>query len=156
MRSSTCSEAPESWLTPEQVNREFAYLPALRAAGRAAVAGRAETGPELAFLMLRLTEYLVVPVTTVPDGEDPTADSFVLEQARPLPAHRAHRGSHQGAAAGARGRDPTVSAAARPTLSSGKCALAPSEERAMWFKAPLTAVLALWRRRNRKRMHGGA
>lgn len=29
--------------------------------------------------MLRLTEDLVLPVTTVPDDEDPTSDSFVLE-----------------------------------------------------------------------------
>jgi hypothetical protein len=30
--------------------------------------------------MLRLTEDLVLPVTTVPDDEDPTADSFILER----------------------------------------------------------------------------
>ncbi|MEE4543941.1 hypothetical protein V2S66_18430 [Streptomyces sp. V4-01] len=32
------------------------------------------------FLMLRLTEDLVLPVTTVPDDEDPTADSFILDR----------------------------------------------------------------------------
>lgn len=42
-------------------------------------AGRADADPELPFLMLRLTEDLVLPVTTVPDDEDPTADSFILE-----------------------------------------------------------------------------
>jgi hypothetical protein len=62
------------------VDRAFAYLLALQAGGGAAVAGRADADPELPFLMLRLTEHLVLPVTTVPDDEDPTADAFVLEQ----------------------------------------------------------------------------
>ncbi|UWE10213.1 hypothetical protein [Actinacidiphila bryophytorum] len=53
---------------------------ALEAGGGANVAGREEADPELPFLMLRLTEDLVLPVTTVPDGEDPTADSFILER----------------------------------------------------------------------------
>ncbi|MEE4543946.1 hypothetical protein V2S66_18455 [Streptomyces sp. V4-01] len=30
--------------------------------------------------MLRLTEDLVLPVTTLPSEENPTADSFILEQ----------------------------------------------------------------------------
>lgn len=40
----------------------------------------AEADPELAFLMLRLTEDPVRPATTVPESEDPTAGSFVLKQ----------------------------------------------------------------------------
>jgi hypothetical protein len=66
-------------LTPEQVERAFAYLMALEAGGGAGVAGLEQADPELPFLMLRLTEDLVLPVTTVPDDEDPTADSFILE-----------------------------------------------------------------------------
>lgn len=62
-----------------QVGCDFAYLMALEAGGGAAVAGRTETDPELAFLMLRLTEDLVLPVTTAPGEEEPTSDSFVLE-----------------------------------------------------------------------------
>jgi hypothetical protein len=62
-----------------QVDRAFAYLMALEAGGGAAVAGRADADPEPAFLMLWLTKDLVLPVTTVPDDEEPTSDSFVLE-----------------------------------------------------------------------------
>lgn len=69
---------PRTPLTPEQVDRAFSYLMALEAGGGTNVAGRED--PELAFLILRLTEDLVLPVTTVPDDEDPTADSFILER----------------------------------------------------------------------------
>lgn len=62
-----------------QVDRAFAYLMALEAGGGAAVAGRADADPEPAFLMLWLTKDLVLPATTVPDDEEPTSDSFVLE-----------------------------------------------------------------------------
>lgn len=71
---------PRTPLTPEQVHRAFAYLMALEAGGGANVAGREQADPELPFLMLRLTEDLVLPVTTVPGDEDPTADSFILER----------------------------------------------------------------------------
>jgi hypothetical protein len=73
---------PRTPLTPEQVDRAFAYLMALEAGGGAGVAGRADADPDLPFLLLWLTEDLVLPVTTVPDDEDPTADPFVLEQTR--------------------------------------------------------------------------
>ena len=46
-------------LTPEQVERGFAYLLALQAGGGAAVAGRGEADPELAFVLLRLAEDII-------------------------------------------------------------------------------------------------
>lgn len=72
------SRAP---LTPDQVERGFDYLLALQMGGGAAVAGRAEADPELAFVLLRLAEDIVWPVTAV-DGEaaDLCADSFVLDE----------------------------------------------------------------------------
>ncbi|MEV7082443.1 hypothetical protein AB0N88_28525 [Streptomyces sp. NPDC093516] len=68
-------------LTPEQVERGFDYLLALQMGGGAAVAGRAEADPELAFVLLRLAEDIIWPVTAV-DGEttDPCADSFALDE----------------------------------------------------------------------------
>ncbi|MEU1666325.1 hypothetical protein ABZ547_22495 [Streptomyces sparsogenes] len=48
--------------------------------GGAAVAGRAEADPGLAFVLLRPAEDIVWPVTAV-DGEvDPCADSFALDE----------------------------------------------------------------------------
>jgi len=73
-----CLVPPRTPLTPEQVERAFAYLMALEAGGGANVAGRED--PELAFLMLRLTDDLVLPVTTVPGDEDPTADFGFLDR----------------------------------------------------------------------------
>ncbi|MFB8166180.1 hypothetical protein [Streptomyces rubiginosohelvolus] len=68
-------------LTPEQVEWGFAYLLALQMGGGAAVAGRAEADPGLAFVLLRLAEDIIWPVTAV-DGEaaDLCADSFVLDE----------------------------------------------------------------------------
>ncbi|MFE5546102.1 hypothetical protein ACFQ71_20060 [Streptomyces sp. NPDC056534] len=68
-------------LTPEQVERGFDYLLALQMGSGAAVAGRAEADPELAFVLLRLAEDIIWPVTAV-DGEaaDLCADSFVLDE----------------------------------------------------------------------------
>ncbi|MFJ4710082.1 hypothetical protein ACIP6I_35355 [Streptomyces anulatus] len=72
------SRAP---LTPEQVERGFDYLLALQTGGGAAVAGRAEADPALAFVLLRLAEDVIWPVTAI-DGEsaDPCADSFALDE----------------------------------------------------------------------------
>ncbi|MEU3862621.1 hypothetical protein AB0F03_35790 [Streptomyces sp. NPDC028722] len=49
--------------------------------GGAAVTGRAEADPGLAFVLLRLAEDIVWPVTAV-DGEttDPCANSFALDE----------------------------------------------------------------------------
>ncbi|MFE7618176.1 hypothetical protein [Streptomyces sp. NPDC057496] len=68
-------------LTPDQVERGFDYLLPLQMGGGAAVAGRAEAAPELAFILLRLAEDIIWPVTAV-DGEatDPCADSFALDE----------------------------------------------------------------------------
>ncbi|WP_405965504.1 hypothetical protein OG713_41805 [Streptomyces sp. NBC_00723] len=53
---------------------------ALQMGGDAAAAGRAESDPELAFILLRLAEDIVWPVTTVDGGADPCADSFALDE----------------------------------------------------------------------------
>ncbi|MFH9118384.1 hypothetical protein [Streptomyces globisporus] len=72
---------PRTPLTPDQVERGFHYLLALQTGGGAAVAGRAEANPELAFVLLRLAEDVIWPVTAI-DGEsaDPCADSFALDE----------------------------------------------------------------------------
>ncbi|MEU1940473.1 hypothetical protein ACH49O_41415 [Streptomyces coeruleorubidus] len=67
-------------LTPEQVERGFDYLLALQTGGGAAVAGRAEADPELAFVLLRLAEDIVWPVTAVDGEADPCADAFALDE----------------------------------------------------------------------------
>ncbi|WP_327348962.1 hypothetical protein [Streptomyces europaeiscabiei] len=67
-------------LTPEQVERGFDYLQALQTGGGAAVAGRAEADPELAFVLLRLAEDIIWPVTAVDGEADPCADSFALDE----------------------------------------------------------------------------
>ncbi|MEE1753027.1 hypothetical protein [Streptomyces sp. SP18CS02] len=67
-------------LTPEQVERGFDYLLALQMGGGAAVAGRAEADPELAFVLLRLAEDIIWPVTALDEDADLCADSFVLDE----------------------------------------------------------------------------
>lgn len=72
---------PRTPLTPEQAERGFDYLLALQMGGGAAVAGRAEAGPELAFVLLRLAEDIIWPVTAVDEATtDPCADSFALDE----------------------------------------------------------------------------
>lgn len=68
-------------LTPEQVEQGFDYLLALQTGGGTCAAGRVEATPELAFVLLRLAEDIIWPVTAV-DGEatDPCADSFALDE----------------------------------------------------------------------------
>ncbi|MFB1046825.1 hypothetical protein [Streptomyces chrestomyceticus] len=67
-------------LTPQQVERGFDYLLALQTGGGAAVAGRAEADPELAFVVLRLAEDIIWPVTAVDGEADPCANSFALDE----------------------------------------------------------------------------
>ncbi|PJM98631.1 hypothetical protein CG740_34920 [Streptomyces sp. CB01201] len=67
-------------LTPDQVERGFDYLLALQTGGGAAVAGRAEADPELAFILLRLAEDIVWTVTAVDAEADLCADSFALDE----------------------------------------------------------------------------
>ncbi|WP_331722345.1 hypothetical protein [Streptomyces canus] len=67
-------------LTPKQVEQSFDYLLALQMSGDVAVAGRAEADPELAFVLLRLAEDIVWPVTAVDGEADPCADSFALDE----------------------------------------------------------------------------
>ncbi|MFC7986985.1 hypothetical protein [Streptomyces sp. NPDC057336] len=71
------SRAP---LTPDQVERGFDYLLELQTCGGAPVAGRAEADPELAFILLRLAEDIVWPITALDGEADLCADSFVLDE----------------------------------------------------------------------------
>ncbi|CAL9676859.1 hypothetical protein [Streptomyces sp. enrichment culture] len=68
-------------LTPEQVGQGFDYLLELQTGGGAYAAGRMEATEELAFILLRLAEDIIWPVTAL-DGEttDPCADSFALDE----------------------------------------------------------------------------
>ncbi|MET9834542.1 hypothetical protein ABZ078_35810 [Streptomyces sp. NPDC006385] len=71
---------PRTPLTPEQVERAFDYVLALQMGGGEAIAGRAEADPELAFVLLRLAEDVIWPVTAVDGDTDPCADSFALDE----------------------------------------------------------------------------
>lgn len=71
---------PRTPLTPEQVEQAFDYLLAPQMGGGAAIAGRAEADPELAFVLLRLAEDVIWPVTAVDGDTDPYADSFALDE----------------------------------------------------------------------------
>ncbi|WP_327372404.1 hypothetical protein OG393_00040 [Streptomyces sp. NBC_01216] len=71
---------PRTPLTPKQVERGFDYLLALQMGGGAAVAGRAEADPELAFVMLRLAEDIIWPVTALDEDAELCADSFALDE----------------------------------------------------------------------------
>ncbi|GGK31611.1 hypothetical protein GCM10011583_74310 [Streptomyces camponoticapitis] len=71
---------PRTPLTPEQVELGFDYLLALQMGGGAAVAGRAEADPELAFVLLRLAEDIVGPATAVDGEAELSADSFALDE----------------------------------------------------------------------------
>lgn len=71
---------PRTPLTPEQVERGFDYLLALQMGGGADVAGRAEADPGLAFVLLRLAEDIVWPVTAVHGEAELCADSFALDE----------------------------------------------------------------------------
>ncbi len=63
-------------LTPEEVDRAFDYLLALQMGGGNYASGRTPATPELAFLLLRLAENIVFPVTGVLGDGEPHADSF--------------------------------------------------------------------------------
>ncbi|MEU8842700.1 hypothetical protein AB0D97_26795 [Streptomyces roseus] len=67
-------------LTPEEVDRAFDYLLALQMGGGNYVSGRMPATPELAFLLLRLAENIVFPVTGVLGDGEPHADSFALDE----------------------------------------------------------------------------
>ncbi|MEU3188636.1 hypothetical protein ABZ707_31235 [Streptomyces sp. NPDC006923] len=67
-------------LTPEQVERGFDYLLALSQGGAAAVAGRADADPKLVFVLLRLAEDIIWPITALDGDSDPSADSFALDE----------------------------------------------------------------------------
>ncbi|MFD7674916.1 hypothetical protein [Streptomyces anulatus] len=72
---------PRTPLTPMQAERGFDYLLALQMGSDAAVAGRAQADPELAFVLLRLAEDIIWPVTAVDEeSTDPCADSFALDK----------------------------------------------------------------------------
>ncbi len=71
---------PRIPLTPEQVERGFDYLLALQRGGGAAVAGRVEADPGLAFVLLWLAEDIVWPATVVDGEAELSADSFALDE----------------------------------------------------------------------------
>ncbi|MCX5345966.1 hypothetical protein [Streptomyces atratus] len=62
------------------MERAFDYVLALQMRGGDAIAGRADADPELAFLLLRLTEDIVFFITAVPDDSAPFADFFALDE----------------------------------------------------------------------------
>uniref|UniRef100_UPI002F910BFF hypothetical protein n=1 Tax=Streptomyces virginiae TaxID=1961 RepID=UPI002F910BFF len=67
-------------LTPAEVDRAFDYLAALQSGGGAHATSLTEATPELAFLLLRLAENIVFPVTGLLGDGDPHTDSFVLDE----------------------------------------------------------------------------
>ncbi|MFF8557176.1 hypothetical protein ACF058_30705 [Streptomyces sp. NPDC015501] len=69
---------PRTPLTPEEVDLAFDYLIALQMGGGSYASGRTPATPELAFLLLRLAENIVFPVTGVLGDGEPHADSFAL------------------------------------------------------------------------------
>lgn len=71
---------PRTPLTPEEVEQGFDYLLALQMGGGNYVSGRTSATPELAFLLLRLAENIVFPVTGVLGDGEPHADSFALDE----------------------------------------------------------------------------
>ncbi|WP_050511995.1 hypothetical protein [Streptomyces rimosus] len=63
----------------------FDYLLALQPGGGAAVAGRADTEPELAFVLLRLAEDITWLATAVDRETAACADSFALDEVGCVP-----------------------------------------------------------------------
>ncbi|MEU9982094.1 hypothetical protein [Streptomyces sp. NPDC050856] len=62
------------------MGRSFDYILTSSNGGAAAVAGRAEADTELAFVLLRLSEDIIWPVTAANGEADPCADSFALDE----------------------------------------------------------------------------
>ncbi|GCD32413.1 hypothetical protein OEIGOIKO_00126 [Streptomyces chrestomyceticus JCM 4735] len=56
-----------------------------RQGGGAAVANRADTAPESAFVLLRLAEDIIRPATAADREADACADLFVLDEAGGVP-----------------------------------------------------------------------
>ncbi|MCX5078608.1 hypothetical protein OHA84_37115 [Streptomyces sp. NBC_00513] len=71
---------PRTPLTPGEVDRAFDYLLALQMGGGNHASGRTSATPELAFLLLRLAENIVFPVTGVLGDGEPHSDSFALDE----------------------------------------------------------------------------
>lgn len=67
-------------LTAEEVDLAFDYLLALQGGGGNYASSRTPTTAELAFLLLRLAENIVFPVTGVLGDGEPHTDSFVLDE----------------------------------------------------------------------------
>ncbi|WP_329169454.1 hypothetical protein OG709_35920 (plasmid) [Streptomyces sp. NBC_01267] len=67
-------------LTTEEVDLAFDYLLALQMGGGNYASGRTSATPELAFLLLRLAENIVFPVTGALGDGEPHADSFALDE----------------------------------------------------------------------------
>ncbi|MFJ3637601.1 hypothetical protein [Streptomyces sp. NPDC090112] len=71
---------PRTPLTPEEVDRAFDYLLALQTGGGNHASGLTPATPELAFVLLRLAENIVFPVTGVLGDGEPHSDSFALDE----------------------------------------------------------------------------
>ncbi|MFF1341899.1 hypothetical protein ACFVYT_29060 [Streptomyces sp. NPDC058290] len=67
-------------LTPEEVDRAFDYLLALQMGSGNYASDRTPATQELAFLLLRLAENIVFPVTGILGDGEPHADSFALDE----------------------------------------------------------------------------
>ncbi|WP_331734176.1 hypothetical protein OG345_41510 (plasmid) [Streptomyces sp. NBC_01220] len=67
-------------LTAEEVDLAFDYLLALQGGGGNYASSRTPATAELAFLLLRLAENIVFPVTGVLGDGEPHTDSFVLDE----------------------------------------------------------------------------
>ncbi|MFJ1601564.1 hypothetical protein [Streptomyces sp. NPDC088261] len=70
------SRAP---LTTEQVQKGFSFLLGLQLGGGSNVADRTDD-PELPFVLLRLAEDIITPVTTLSDDDELNSDSFALDE----------------------------------------------------------------------------
>jgi hypothetical protein len=74
---------PRTPLTPEEVELAFEYLLAIQDHSEHALAtviDRTKAVPAPTYLLLRLAEDIIIPVTDLAPDADPCADSFALDE----------------------------------------------------------------------------